>query len=394
MASHSFFHYWSCSSPVLVCTTFEGTERAVPERSRATAVSPVPEMGDMVQCYSSRHMKTLNERFSELSMRRRYEVWFLRFGLSDGSGAWWFRYLLMNLGRGGCAGDPLGQAVQVWATWFPREGRPETWIQGFPIEKLGSSGEELDSANLESAASDKAGLRNAGLSRRGASPFFLEIAGNRIRENECRGCLEIEGQRVRWDLRYRSTFRTELSSKGWIGFSRTPHSDATFSGEIVLNGRVFRGEPLGLGVQGHNCGYRHRDFWTWTHIHFLDARGRGSTFEALAYEMPLGMRSRTAVLWHDGEKFTFRKFREAQRDSQKLKWNFECVDARGARVEVSVCGREGFAHRLPYVKTDCSGRFEVANDSLALARLVLQRPGKAAEELVTDAGAVLEMVGN
>ncbi len=319
-------------------------------------------------------MKTLNERFSAVTMRRRYEVWFLRLGLSDGSGAWWFRYLLMNLGRGGCAGDPLGQAVQVWATWFPREGRPETWIQGFPIETLAVNGGEL--------------------SKRGASPFFLEIGKNRIGENECRGCIEIEGERIRWDLRYRSAFRAQLSNKGWIGFSRTPHSDAVFSGEIALNDRVFSGEPLGFGVQGHNCGYRHRNFWSWTHIHFPNARDQRSTFEALVYEMPLGMRSRTAVLWHDGEKYTFRKFREGQRDSQKFKWNLECTDARGTRVEISVCGREGFVHRLPYVKTDCSGRFEVANDSLALARLVLQRPGRAAEELVTDSGAVLEMVGS
>jgi len=319
-------------------------------------------------------MKTLNERFSALSMRRRYEVWFLRMGLSDGSGAWWLRYLLMNPGRGGCAGDPLGKAVQVWATWFPREGKPETWILGFPIESLGVGG--------------------AGLSKRGASPFFLEIGENRISENECRGCIEIEGQRVRWDLRYRSNFRAQLSSKGWIGFSQTPHSDAVFSGEIALNDRMFRGEPLGFGIQGHNCGYRHRNFWSWMHIHFQNARGQGSTFEALAYEMPLGMVSRTAVLWHDGEEYTFGKFREGQRDSQKLKWNLECTDSRGARVEVSLCGREGFVHRLPYVKTDCSGRFEVANDSLALARLVFQRPGKAAEELTTDTGAVVEMVAD
>jgi hypothetical protein len=319
-------------------------------------------------------MKTLNERFSAVSMRRRYEVWFLRMGLSDGSGAWWFRYLLINPGRGGCAGDPLGQAVQVWATWFPRAGKPETWIKGFPVESLSVDG--------------------GGLSKHGASPFFLEIKENRIGENECRGCIEIPGQRIRWDLRYRSTFCVQLSSKGWIGFSRTPHSDAVFSGEIALNDHVFRGEPLGHGVQGHNCGYRHRNFWSWTHIHFPGAGGQGSTFEALAYEMPLGMKSRNAVLWHDGEKYTFRKFRESLRDSQKLKWNLECTDARGTHVEVSVCGREGFVHHLPYMKTDCSGRFEVANDSLALARLVLQRPGRAAEERVTDSGAVLEMVGN
>jgi hypothetical protein len=99
-------------------------------------------------------MKTYNEVFTKLAMRRRYEVWFLRVGLSDGSGAWWFRYLLMNPGRGGCAvagpGNGQGQPVQVWATWFPRAGKPETWIQGFPLE-------------------------NFHLSKRGASPFFFEV---------------------------------------------------------------------------------------------------------------------------------------------------------------------------------------------------------------------------
>src|SRR6266699_1434466 len=315
-------------------------------------------------------MRTLNERFSRLSTRRRYEVWFLRLGLSDESGAWWFRYLLMDPGRGGCASDPLGQPLQVWATWFPREGKPETWIQGFPSE----------------APRD-------GLSKRRANPFFLEIGENQIAEDSCRGRIEVGGQRICWDLRYRSSFRAELSSKGWIGFSRTAHSDAIFSGEITMNDRSFRGEPLGYGMQGHNCGYRHRRFWSWTHVHFPDARGRGSTFEALASEMPLGMMSRTAVLWQEGEKYTFQRFRESQRDSQKLKWSLECTDARGARLEVSVRGREGLVHRLPYVKTDCSGRFEVANDSLALARLVLRRRGTASEELTTDFGAVLEMVG-
>ena len=319
-------------------------------------------------------MKTLNEQFSALSMRRRYEVWFLRLGLSDGSGAWWFRYLLMNPGRGGCASDPLGQPLQVWATWFPIEGKAETWIQGFPLEAFRS--------------------KNDGLSKRSANPFFLKIGENWIGEDDCRGRIEVGGQKICCDLRYRSSFRAELSSKGWIGFSRTAHSDAMFSGEIALNDRSFRGEPLGYGMQGHNCGYRHRRFWGWTHVHFQDARGQGSTFEALAYEMPLGMVSRTAALWHDGEKYNFHRVRERVRDSQKLDWRLDCTGARDARLEVWIQGRVGSVHRLPYVKTDCSGRFEVANDSLAHARMIVRQPGKAAEELSTDSGAVLEMVGS
>lgn len=33
-------------------------------------------------------MTSLNHQFTRLSMRRRYESWFVRFGLGDGSGAW------------------------------------------------------------------------------------------------------------------------------------------------------------------------------------------------------------------------------------------------------------------------------------------------------------------
>ena len=81
-------------------------------------------------------MKSLNRTYSRLTMRRRYEAWFLRFGLADGSGAWWFRYLLTNLGRSGCPGIAGAAPAQVWATWFPRDGRPEIFIQEFPLQAL------------------------------------------------------------------------------------------------------------------------------------------------------------------------------------------------------------------------------------------------------------------
>jgi hypothetical protein len=45
------------------------------------------------------------------------------------------------------------------------------------------------------------------------------------------------------------------------------------------------------------------------------------------------------------------------------------------------------------VKTDCTGSFEVANNSLARAVLRLERRGRPDETLETRTGAVLEMVG-
>jgi hypothetical protein len=313
-------------------------------------------------------VNTLNEVYSSLPVRRRYEVWFIRFGLAEGGGAWWFRYLLMNPGRGGCAGNPLGMPVQVWATWFPPEGRPESFIQGFPLD----------------------GFR---LSAKGQNPFHFAVADNTIDEDSCRGRLKVNGHEISWDLRYSSTFRVKLSSKGWIGFSRTPHSDATFSGHIILDGQRFEGQPLGYGLQGHNCGYRHRNSWTWAHAYFLRPGTSPSTFEALVYDMPMGLVFHKAVLWHEGKQHIFRKLRQIMEDRKQLQWSFRCPTGEGAQLEVAIDGRGPGIHRLRYLKTDCLGDFEVANNSVASAVLRFERPARPAEELKTVGGAVLEMGG-
>ena len=103
---------------------------------------------------------------------------------------------------------------------------------------------------------------------KGRAPFHFRIGDNGIEEDSCQGTLQVDGHAITWNLRYRSTFRVTLSNKGWIGFSRTPHSDALFSGTDHARWPDLRGRPLGFGVQGHNCGYRHRNFWTWTHAYF------------------------------------------------------------------------------------------------------------------------------
>lgn len=313
-------------------------------------------------------MRTLNEAFSTMSVRRRYEVWFLRLGLADGGGAWWFRYLLMNPGRGGCVNSRQGTPVQVWATWFPRGSTPLSLIQGFA-------------------------LTDFKLSKKGQSPFRFQIDENEIGEDFCRGSLNVDGHRVAWNLQYRSTFRLTLSSKGWIGFSRTPHSNAIFSGEILLDDRKFTGEPLGFGLQGHNCGYRHRNFWRWTHAYFPGEGHAPSTLEALVYEMPLGFVFRKAVLRHGDKSYAFRNLREGPNGCDNMLWEFACDCSAGLHLEAALDGRGPSLHRLPYVKTNCSGTFEVSNNSLASAAVIITQPNGSVERLETNTGAVLEMVG-
>jgi len=313
-------------------------------------------------------VSTLNEVYSALSMRRRYEVWFLRMGLADGSGAWWFRYLLMNPGRAGCKGDAPGAPVQVWATWFPAGGKAQSFIQGFPLDGFNISGREQ-------------------------APFYFRVDENAIEEDFCRGALAVDGHTISWNLRYRSSFSVTLSSKGWIGFSRTPHSDAVFSGEIMLDGRRFAGDPLGFGVQGHNCGYRHRNFWTWMHAYFPRAGRPASTLEALVYEMPFGLVFRKAVLWHEGRQRVFRNLQEGRDDRGNMRWKLHCTGRDGFRLAAAIDGSGPSVHRLPYLKTNCSGSFEVANNSLATAALRVEDGKGSVEELETSTGAVLEIVG-
>jgi len=311
----------------------------------------------------------LNAVYSSRSMTRRYEVWFLRCGLADGSGAWWFRYLLMNLGRAARSAENAKMPVQVWATWFPRDAQPQTFIQGFPTDQLD-------------------------LSPRHQLPFRFKVADNAIDENSCRGNLSVNGHSISWNLRNHSNFGVTLSNKGWIGFSKSPHSDAIFSGEINFDGQRFSADPLGFGVQGHNCGYRHRTFWRWMHAYFPQPEGSATTLEALIYDLPFGFLFRKAVLWHKGTATTFKNLRESEivHREEHLKWAF--VANRGdlsfnAAIEASDAG----IHRLPYIRTNCSGSFPVSNASLAQATIRILAKNRD-ESLQTLSGAVLEMGGS
>jgi hypothetical protein len=62
-------------------------------------------------------------------------------------------------------------------------------------------------------------------------------------------------------------------------------------------------------------------------------------------------------------------------------------------LEGAIDGAGPSVHRLPYLKTDCSGSFEVANNSLARAVLRLEQRDGPVETLETSIGAVLEMAG-
>ena len=306
----------------------------------------------------------LNAVYSRMQMRRRYEVWFVRCGLADGSGAWWFRHLLVQHPKTTTI-NATTKYFQVWATWFPKGEKPQTFIVNFPVEQLE-------------------------LSSRGEVPFHCRVPENGFEEGRCWGSVLSQGHRISWNLRIASHFGATLSDKGWIGFSRSPHFDAEFSGRIVFDGKEISGEPLGFGVQGHNCGYRHRTWWRWMHAYFPQA-GAASILEALAYDLPLGLTFRNATLWHRGKGHKVEQIKELEiaRSSSKLLWKFTGQLDDGVALEAFVEGVAPGVHELPYTETDGSGTFPVSNASLARAVIKFS----SGEVVEADTGAVLEMGG-
>ena len=161
-----------------------------------------------------------------------------------------------------------------------------------------------------------------------------------------------------------------------------------------MDGKTFSDDPLAFGVQGHNCGYRHRSFWVWAHAFFQNPGGSPSTLETLVYDMPLGFVFRKAVLWHDGRSHLFRSLQDESASRESMWWKFRCSGEKGMRLAAEIRGLDINTHRLPYLKTDCSGSFEVSNNSLASAVVRVESADGRAERLETDNGAVLEIAGN
>lgn len=111
------------------------------------------------------------------------------------------------------------------------------------------------------------------------------------------------------------------------------------------------------------------------------------------YEMPLDLVFRKTVLWHEEREYIFRNVRETVDSRGEMKWEFECSSPTGLKLKASIDGSGLSVHRLAYLKTNCSGTFDVLNNSLARASLLIERRDGSSEKLETAAGAVLEMVG-
>jgi hypothetical protein len=109
--------------------------------------------------------------------------------------------------------------------------------------------------------------------------------------------------------------------------------------------------------------------------------------------MPFGLMFRKAVLWHDGKQHVFHDLGKVQKAPEDFKWYLRCSAEDGVELVAAIDGTGPGIHRLTYEKTNCSGSFEVTNNSLAKAVVRLERQGGRVETLETSTGAVLEMVG-
>jgi len=72
----------------------------------------------------------------------------------------------------------------------------------------------------------------------------------------------------------------KLSDKGWIGFSRSPHSDADFCGEIIFDGKKIQRRTAGIRCTGAQLRIPPPQLLALDARYFPKPEG-GSTLEAL-----------------------------------------------------------------------------------------------------------------
>jgi hypothetical protein len=98
------------------------------------------------------------------------------------------------------------------------------------------------------------------------------------------------------------------------------------------------------------------------------------------------------VLWHESRSYMINHLRELRNRREEMQWVFT-GGRDDIQLEVALDGSGLSLHRLPYLKTNCLGTFNVSNNSLASASMVMTRADGSRETLQTGTGAVLEMVG-
>ena len=227
---------------------------------------------------------------------------------------------------------------------------------------------------------------------------YIRIGDSAFRPGHAEGSAPSDQAKPRWrlDVETREEPFPYLPA-GWMyraPVPRTkaelPYPDATFRGELELDGRRIDVDGW-RGMVGHNWGAEHAERWIWTHATLFDG---GAWFDATLGRIKLGPVTTpwvaNAALTLDGQRHRLGGPGRRTEVSERPDGAEFTMSGKGVKVR----GRVGAERKdfVGWVYADPDGpEHNTVNCSIAQMTLTVERDGQPPVELHTPHGAAYEL---
>jgi hypothetical protein len=295
------------------------------------------------------------------------ESYFLKANSLDGKRACWVKATVFA-----SHARPLQAVAEAWAIFFERDGTHVAVKRSIPFADAVFSRERLGVQVGEHLRLDD-----------GVAQGSIEYGGHTIGLD-----LKMSGEHAPVPL-----FGSPAMYSGKFPKQKlvTPRPDLRFEGTVTVDGE--RVDVSGWrGMQGHNWGRGHSDFYAWGHCNVWERTDDELVLEAASARVKVGPVMTPMVtlvsVRHRGVRYDFTGPLQMLRNRGEVsgrRWHFEAHEG-AVRVEADVCAQSSDFVGLYYPNPDGQMTY-CLNTKLGTARVRLEVPGRGAMDWITRCAA-------
>lgn len=294
------------------------------------------------------------------------ESYFVKANSPDGNQALWIKATIFA-----SRARPMQAVAEAWAVYFERDGQHVAVKQSIPFASAVFSTEGLHAEIGE----------------------FMRLDPERAH-----GAIGYGDHKIDFDLKMSGDeppivmFPNNAMYTGPFPRSKlvTPRPDLVLEGTVKVDEREINVTGW-RGMQGHNWGKGHADFYAWGHCNLWE-QGEGLVVEATTARVKVGPMTTPLVtlvsVRHRGVCYDFNSPVQMMRNRGEVdgrRWHFE-AHAGDVRVEADVCGQAPDFVGLYYPNPDGQMTW-CLNTKLATARVRLEVAGRGPMDWKTKAAA-------
>lgn len=343
-------------------------------------------------------------RFDPARRQDHVESFFIKLNDPKGERALWLKATIFAR-----ASEPERPMAEGWAIAFDRRSGTTRHVAvkhelpfhqaSFNRNALGIHW-DIPACRPLRAGAERAGAERAGAERAGAEQgASIPNDSLSIEPGSTWGTISAHGRRIAWSLRFLGPLRSVAPLPfDWMYSPKfpsskivTPYPDLRFEGEVLVDGEAWAIDGW-RGMQGHNWGRRHTDFYAWSHINVWD-QDEDFVFEGLSAKVQLGP-LQTPLLTlisvrKNGVVFDFNEpgvIAKAQAQADFRSWSFSSR-SRDARIEGRLVADTADMVGLYYANPNGPMTY-CLNSKLARAEIRFEAQGRPAIALSSKAAAL------